>query len=284
MPPPSKKKRKPPEIDEYGHMVDFTITNKQIRDTYIDYRKEKQKYVYPEAPKRDEALVEYEELQLENAMVHFKPKSKATIAKEMKTLLENGKLTPPEKFGTNSSVLATTINDRPLKWPYHHKQWLKYSYYALETADAIHEGKTKPHWQLVKYRSENDFKAGIYSQFVPIWTILINKLSDEKIKHIAYKLIHGGVSVFDNQAQISIRHKVPYRNKVNLCSQTTVHPKNLWTLNNINQDQKFGKSYVISDTKHTTKCHYPAAVKKDEGGNLVKHPFYEENSEKTSVF
>ena len=103
----------------------------------------------------------------------------------------------------DSDVPACTITGEKLDWPLKHLEWLEYSFELLDIFDFTIKGYITPKWEYINYRSSTHFKGGVFSHYTPVWLILINKMKNDKLKHLAYKQVHSGISAFDNQANIN---------------------------------------------------------------------------------
>ena len=100
------------------------------------------------------------------------------------------------------SVDCVTFDGKPKKYPFTHAEWLEYSNKLLIEFDEIWTEEKIPIWENLNFRSETNFRAGIWGGFAQIWLIFINCLPSEKSKFIAYKHITDGISIFDNQSFI----------------------------------------------------------------------------------
>ena len=102
----------------------------------------------------------------------------------------------------DTDVPACTINGEHLDWPLKHSEWLEYSFCLLDMFELTTKGYITPKWEYINFRSSKHFKGGVFSYYTPVWLILINKMKNDKLKHLAYKQVHTGLSAFDNQANI----------------------------------------------------------------------------------
>ena len=72
--------------------------------------------------------------------------------------------------------------------------WVKFQH--------VLDGTMIPRWEDIPYRSEKDFRGGIFSEFVENWVPIINQLPTDSEKDLTYKLIFHGLSFTDNQEEI----------------------------------------------------------------------------------
>jgi len=272
--------------NEDGTLKKYSVSDYKVKKIKHSKNHEKIPYTPPNTPKMDAAMELYNENQLAETMIHFQPQSLEKIQQQVEEKFLLGKFKSPNTASPFSDVPATTIDDKPLKWPLKHTEWLTFSYRCLTNFEKVLTGKITPTWDLVRYRSEKHFKAGSYSAFAPIWLIIINKLADDKTKQLAYKLIHQGLTVFDNQAAISIKNKLPYRASTQLATTKTINPYYMWLHSQLPEDMKMGNSFVLSGTKYNIYSHYPTEVSQEnteEGKIWKKKPFYQANSSKTTL-
>ena len=259
------------------------ISRKVSKWKYNNLNKNKKENEYVEGEKRKAERKKIENEKLEIAMGTRPPKTFQEVKKDVEISIQRGEF--HKRNGENDiygDVTATDLHNNKKSWPKSHSEWLAYSHLALKHFNNIMEGKQIPTWQLVRYRSEEEFKAGIYSAFPQIWMIMINALKDDRIKQIAYKLVYNGVSVFENQATVSTWNKQKYRNKHWLCSGKTLNTVNLAVFNKLGPTNRNGFSYRIAGTKYSIFSNYPMETVQIKG-KWIKKPFYQQNSEKVML-
>ena len=162
------------------------------------------------------------------------------------------------------------------KWP--HEKWLTYSTELLELIDKVKNKEVVAKWDMIKFRSEEDFRAGIFSDFVQFWPIVINQMGCDKNKQIAYKMIHWGLSASDNQGPIAVNKPVNFRNKTKLCTESKINQKYLEVKNLMGiptQQQEF----EMCGTTYNINAYYPAqSIWKN--GLWVKQNYRQSNQNK----
>ena len=99
-----------------------------------------------------------------------------------------------------------------------HEEWRNICCNLFETVQEVLDGKRVPKWSDLIYRSESDFRAGIFSCFVEHWPVFINTLGTDKLKTQAYKIVTSGLSVADNQDLLEPNQKRKFRDKIWLCT------------------------------------------------------------------
>ena len=112
---------------------------------------------------------------------------------------KEGKFKNIEKSPCTMAVRAVTYDGNSLEFPRTHEEWQSYSANLLVLFDQVWREEKSPSWDLLKFRYEKDFKAGIWQGFIATWLIFINCLPEESSKFVAYKHVTQGISIFDNQ-------------------------------------------------------------------------------------
>lgn len=235
---------------------------------------------YEEGEARKAERLKREEKELQDSLFLHHPKTEDQIQREVAALVKTKRLHQRNKENDiYGEIQATDIYNNKKSWPKSHKEWLAYSHLALKHFQNIMEGKQIPTWQLVRFRAEDEFKAGIYSAFPSIWMIMINALAEDRIKQLAYKLIFEGVSIFENQATVSMSQKQLYRRKHLLCSGKTLNITNLRVYNKLNATDRNGYTFKLAGTKYSIFSNYPMEAMK-KGKEWEKKPFFQSNSKK----
>ena len=158
--------------------------------------------------------------------------------------------------------------------------WKNYSHKLLDRFNDVLNDIEIPNWDNLSFRNEDDFKSGSFGLFPSIWLIMINSLPNQQYKFIAYNHITRGISIIDNQRDISMKDSLKYsrgKQKFSICTKKVPNIQNLKMYEQMNMK---GKIYQmeISGTYRERFGFYPVMVKKQEG-SLVTKPFYQPNSE-----
>ena len=175
---------KPPEKipDDFEGKCKIIERNTKIKFKDHSKNHERPDYTFAETPERAAELQRLEKIEFSKIKKLGLYKTDNEIAEEIKLLIKNNKISRDIEDTKNPSVRATTYQDIPLKWPFTHDEWLGYSQICLKLVDKLKRNQITPRWDLVKYRAENNFKAGIFHEFTSIWLITINQLPNDKIK------------------------------------------------------------------------------------------------------
>ena len=164
-----------------------------------------------------------------------------------------------------------------------HMKWRTEMIILLEKFQKVLDGQILPKWEDIPYRSEKDFRGGIFSNFVDNWIPIINQLPTEQEKVLTYKLIHEGLSFTDNQDEINISNARTFRNKTKLvtANETNKQYERIISLGGDTYTDKTGKSWFkTGDTVFPRKLHYPQEVVKDRNGVKKIIPYYQPNQAK----
>ena len=279
-----RKKRKRKYQIENSDIKKATIFEIGINSTKkinLRFKQRKEDMNILQIPIKEKAAIMRKKVELQKEMGRFKPKTQQEINLEMDKRVKNGEFQTPPNSSEYADIHATDIYDKPHVWPYTHDEWMQYSHTVLKLIPKLLQGAITPRWDLVKFRSEKEFKAGIYSAFAPIWKMVINELNDEQTQQIAYKIIHSGVCVFDNQQYVSPWNAVEYRNSNFLCTQKTTNFQNLKKHSMMASRDKHKASYTEGGMKYKINQYYPVEVEYLTKRKFRIKPFYQENSKKT---
>ena len=104
-----------------------------------------------------------------------------------------------------------------------HKKWKSEMFELMGKFQRVLDGQELPKWEDIPYRSEKDFRGGIFSNFVDMWVPIINQLPTETEKVLTYKLIHEGLAFSDNQEDIPPENHKMFRQKTRLCTANDVN-------------------------------------------------------------
>ena len=96
---------------------------------------------------------------------------------------------------------AMVLNENGVvQGPYSHQEWLEHSWFLW---DLFFKLKEDPEvfflnhafwWSCIYFRHNEDFCAGLYQRFTPIFLLLANYLPDDYSKHRSYADVHSGRS------------------------------------------------------------------------------------------
>ena len=159
-----------------------------------------------------------------------------------------------------------------------HQRWLENSCEMLDLLDKVENKEIIPTWDMLNFRYEGDFRAGIFSEFVQFWPIAINKLGTEKIKQIAYKMVHWGLSATDNQDVINENRPKTYRKRTNLATDFKINDHYLQVKKKMGISDHENK-FELSDTLYDIRSYYPVESKRIMG-TWEKRPYIQPNQQK----
>lgn len=147
-------------------------------------------------------------------------------------------------------------------------------------AQEVLDGTREPKWSDLTYRSEKDFRAGSFSNYIENWPIFINHLETDKLKSLAYKIITSGLNISDNQDKIEIKDRIKFRNKTWLCTTTKENDEYESLI------KKGCKTIVAKDLEYIQigtnlyprKTHYHVEAKRlGKTGKFKKQKFFQPN-------
>ena len=164
------------------------------------------------------------------------------------------------------------------------EEWQSISADLISKCQQVLDGTLIPTWDMLTYRSEKDFRAGSFSSNIGVWPIFINALETEKLKGLAYKIITSGLSVSDNQANISPENRIRFRKQLFLCTGQKVNQEYEYLIKKgvptaVAQN---GKEYIIiGGNKYPRKCHYVMEAKRiGKTGKFSRKKFYQKNQKR----
>jgi hypothetical protein len=176
-------------------------------------------------------------------------------------------------------VRAVTFDGVFQKTPRTHLEWQSYSAHLLTLFDKVWREEETPKWDMLKFRYELDFKAGIWAGFTATWLIFINCLPEESSKFVAYKHVTQGISIFDNQYYLAPGKARPYKRSRTIYHLATSSFKNeLYEKWHKKLGLKGNEPLTIADQTLSLRSHYPIQIKK-VNGVLEKREFFQQNSE-----
>ena len=156
-------------------------------------------------------------------------------------------------------------------------------WYLTEKFQRVLDGQELPKWEDIPYRSEKDFRGGIFSNFVDNWLPIIHLLPTENEKIRTYKLIHEGLNFTDNQAPIKPENGISFRNKVKLCTSeeiNTTYENKIENGADVIKDKNGVEWLKHGDVLSPRKLHYPMECKKDRNGTWSKINYHQPNQRK----
>lgn len=123
-------------------------------------------------------------------------------------------------------VRAVSLSGKTRSWPFTRSEWLHYSYKLWAIIQVVINTRQVPPWETLHFREEDDFYAGSYSDFKIAWLPAINVLPGDKIKDLAYNLVHVGVDLFPNLEHIDFKRARRFRGKQKIYTKYITHPYN----------------------------------------------------------
>jgi hypothetical protein len=282
-----ERKKLESEKSQFKKPITFTEKCQFIENApeikFHDHSKNHENF-YPEfkeKPNRAEELKQLEKLELTNIKKLGLFQTDEQIKIDIDSLIENGTIAQNQICDENfSPVSATDHKNNPLKWPKTRDEWLGYSNLCLKLVEKLRRNEIRPNWALVKYRSEEEFRVGSFHLYVSIWLVTINQLPCDEIKHRTYTLIHKGVNLFRNQANISRKNALKYRNHGKLCTGITTDYQSLKIKNLLNNDLVQGNNYKICGIRQKTIVNYPMLK---SPCRKTKIPFFQKISKRTNL-
>ena len=105
----------------------------------------------------------------------------------------------PYDFYLRPQVQAVDKDGNLLIYPFYHFQWLEYVSRLWTLIQDVADNKTIPYWDLLAFRSENDFFANSFNAFSSQWLLTINKLTSDRLKFDTYNDIVNGCDLFQKR-------------------------------------------------------------------------------------
>ncbi|CAG5101436.1 Oidioi.mRNA.OKI2018_I69.YSR.g17087.t1.cds [Oikopleura dioica] len=186
--------------------------------------------------------------------------------------LKNGEGLPDKRQEVRSLTLYQEEDDKSAPY-WSDAQWKQYSVEALQTFQRVIDGDVEPDWNLVRFRSEKDFKCGTFADNVDLWLIFINYLP-EKLRPEAYHDIHQGISLFQNLMHVPVKKAKRYKN-FKVASYYKTNPDNELKMKS---RMKGEDRYRVGKFHYTRQIHYPVFA---DGDNFGK-PLVIKNSKGTN--
>ena len=164
-----------------------------------------------------------------------------------------------------------------------HQKWKSEMYNLMFKIQKVLDGTILPRWDMIPYRSEKDFRGGIFSDFADLWLPIIHQLPTEREKTLTYKLIHEGLSFTDNQAKITLSDAKTFRGETKLITANEANE----TYDNLVKKgvpkimDKNGNEWIrYGGVNFPMKLHYPREITKNRNGVWKEKPFYQTNQKK----
>ena len=196
----------------------------------------------------------------------------------VKRSLKNGEIRPKSWENTPLNPITAVKYDSDEGELWGHQRWLENSVEMLELYDKVDKNEITPKWEMLNFRLEKDFRAGIFSEFVQFWPIAINKLGTEKSKQLAYKMIHWGLSATDNQDQIPKDKPRKFRGNTSLSTRFVINDKYLEVKRMMGIPDTEHK-FTMGGTEYDIKSYYPARSERIMG-SWVQSTFKQPNQNK----
>jgi hypothetical protein len=118
----------------------------------------------------------------------------------------------------NSDNPSTT---NPLTW----EQWLVDGQRMFELATRALDKDFTPSWDMISFRQESDFYAGLFGDYLQLWLPVLKEL-EPPFRARAYSVLAQGVDVFENLKQIRYQDPVVFRGKHRIAMDHTEHCSN----------------------------------------------------------
>ena len=131
---------------------------------------------------------------------------------------------------TRTGCQAVTYDGKLLDYPYTHEEWLTTCFQLWDKIHAVAEGKLKPSWDMLPFRSEKDYFCNSFQTSLQLWLLAINRLSSEKLKYQAYDRIYHGCDLFEVNDFIRKEHPRKNNNLTSVCTKILPHEHNLGVL------------------------------------------------------
>ena len=121
---------------------------------------------------------------------------------------------------------AITYDGNLLIYPYLHIEWLQYYQFLWNLLEDVHKNRVQPTWDMLAFRSENDYFAASYNLFAKQWIPALPQLSNNRLKYLTYSDVFSGVDLFSSLAKISKLEPKSYHDKFKICTEEIVHTQN----------------------------------------------------------
>ena len=118
----------------------------------------------------------------------------------------------------NSDEPAAT---NPLSW----EDWVSDGQRMFELATKALDTSFTPKWEMISFRQEKDFYAGIFSDYLQLWHPIVKEM-EPPFRARAYSVLARGVDVFENLKQIRYQDPVLFRGKHRIAMNHTAHVSN----------------------------------------------------------
>ena len=180
-------------------------------------------------------------------------------------------------------IMAETFKNIPIGLK-SSEEWKNIAVDLLHKSQLVLDGKLIPNWEMLPYRSEKDFRAGIFSTQKEIWPIFINALETDKLKSQAYKIITSGLSIADNQDDLPPSKRRKFRDKTWLCTgkkQNNCYEDLIEKGATVVKDKE-GKEYIeIGTNLYPRETHYVMEAKRlGKSGRFERKPYYQNNQKR----
>ena len=120
-----------------------------------------------------------------------------------------------------------------IKGPYRHEEWLVHSYmlwdlfFKLREQPELFMLNHQYYWSLIYFRHNDDFCAGLYQRFTPIFLLLAAYLPDEYSKHRSYADVHSGSDLWENIKPVDKEEAIQFRQHGKVFNVSTPHKSNM---------------------------------------------------------
>ena len=141
--------------------------------------------------------------------------------------------------------------------PVFHDEWKTYSHELWMLVTHLRESKLNyknlpetvyipkltpgyiPDWRDLYFRRAEDFYCGSFYHFSDQWLVTINSLpGDDEVRHEAYKAVHSGIDLYQNQGKIMPENARAFRKKGRFYTEERPHKYHNFVHNKLGLERK----------------------------------------------
>ena len=184
--------------------------------------------------------------------------SKRKVQKDMNRLVKEGAFGQPiswnDMFTTEENPKPEPKAVRAVLWnseeeppnpPYTWKEWFVKGAELMELVEIARDQNFTPKWEMIAFRKEKDFYAGIFSDFLQLWLPIIKELPNARSR--AYSVLSRGVDVFENLKQIRFEEPITFRKRLKIATKekTNISTVNTLMVQDIRAREKVSMRLLI---------------------------------------